>query len=455
MHYLFFTLFALTLTWASALLIPADPQNFTQVRDHFSLSPSGTFHQRYYENATSFGGPGFPIICILGGEGGIAPQTGIFYPPIVLLASRLRALIIEPEHRFYGASQPSPPYDTDRLALLTAQQALADAALFIQAAREARNCTGERGSGPRCPAITVGGSYPGWLSAMMRLRYPAVVDMAWAASAPMGFYAQSVNQYSYYARVTESAARANPKCPAAVRGALAATLGASGVTKAEIVAGANLCSPLPPYLEAGNAAMLVEEVSMVFTYTWANLNMANYPPTQATNLAKACAGFVGGGGGWPAIASFLSGFGGGGAGSGAPCYNLSLQLPSGHDATISSGDWSGVGTGDDGSSWDAETCSYLVEAIGTNNKTDMFLPRAWSLEWLDAHCKQRFGVTPQPTALRELWGFDEETLPRVASKIIFVGAVLRRLFPSPSHFFFLNDPPHPQPPSRAADERIE
>ena len=40
--------------------------------------------------------------------------------------------------------------------------------------------------------ITFGGSYPGWMSAMMRLRYPAVVDAAYAASAPMRFYAQQV-----------------------------------------------------------------------------------------------------------------------------------------------------------------------------------------------------------------------------------------------------------------------
>lgn len=256
-----------------ALAIPAEPHNFTQLVDHFSAS-SATFTQRYYENASSWGGPGSPIICIMGGEGGIAPSTGIFYPPVVAMAQRMRAYIIEPEHRFYGASVPAPPYDTDRLSLLSAQQALADAAAFIQAHRVLLNCTGERGSGPRCPAITVGGSYPGFLSAMMRLRYPAVVDAAWAASAPMGFYSQAVAQGAYYERVTASAARADARCPPAVRAAMAATLGAPGVTKDAIVAGANLCTPLPAYLEAGDAALLVDELAMVFQYSWANLNMA-------------------------------------------------------------------------------------------------------------------------------------------------------------------------------------
>ena len=194
------------------------------------------------------------------------------------MAERLHAYIIEPEHRFYGASIPTPPYDTDKLSLLTAQQALADAAAFIQAHRRMLNCTGERGS-PRCPVITVGGSYPGFLSAMMRLRYPAVVDAAWAASAPMGFYSQAVAQNAYYERVTASAARADARCPPAVRAAVAATLGAPGATKEQIAAGANLCLPLPAYLEAGDAALLVDELAMVFQYSWANLNMANYPPT--------------------------------------------------------------------------------------------------------------------------------------------------------------------------------
>ena len=92
---------------ASASSIPADPQNFTQLRDHFSLTDFGTWQQRYYKNDTAFGGAGHPIICILGGEGGIAPSTGIFYPPVVILAQRLRAAIVEPEHRFYGASRAS------------------------------------------------------------------------------------------------------------------------------------------------------------------------------------------------------------------------------------------------------------------------------------------------------------------------------------------------------------
>ena len=417
-----------------AAAIPAVPYNFTQRVDHFS-SNAATFEQRFYMNDTSFGGPGSPIICILGGEGAISPSTGIFYPYVVILAERLSALIIEPEHRFYGTSQPLPAgFDTSHLELLTAPQALADAAAFITATRAARGCAGDPGTSTYCPVITIGGSYPGWLSAMMRLRYPAVVDMAWAASAPMKFYSQEVAAEEYYASVTASAQRASPSCPDAVRAVLAATL-ASGATKDVIASNLGLCEPLPAYITAGDASLLVDEVSMVFAYTWANMQMANYPPTADTALARACALFDASNesNAWATLAAFFAGYAStrrrGGVehaslpASSAPCYNLSAQLPSGPRATISSGDWSGVGSGDGGSAWDFETCTLLVEAIGMTNTTDMFLPRAWSLAWLNAHCQARFGVSPAPRELVDLWGFDAARLPAIASRIVFTNGL--------------------------------
>jgi dipeptidyl-peptidase-2 len=133
----------------------------------------------------------------MGGEEEISPEKGILYPSLVVLAARLGALIIEPEHRFFGASQPlaPAPFSTAHLRLLTPQQALADAAALIEAAREARKCTGRNGQ-PRCPAITAGGSYPGWQAFAMRLRYPAVVDMAYSASPALGFYNQAVDPFA-------------------------------------------------------------------------------------------------------------------------------------------------------------------------------------------------------------------------------------------------------------------
>jgi len=398
--------------------LPSDPFFFTQFVDHFSFTEE-TFQQRYYRNDSSFGGPGFPIICIMGGEEAIEPTKGILYPSVVILAERLHAAIIEPEHRFFGSSLPlKSPYDSRRLQLLTPPQALADSATFIEAMRVERNCTGRHGE-PRCPVITVGGSYPGWQAAMMRVRYPAVVDAAYSASPALGFYNQAVDPFGYYRVVTASAARASAGCPDAVRGMLAATLAVA--SKAAMVSNLNLCLPLPAYLEAGDAQLLKDELSMVFQYGWANLNMGNYPPGNTTRLYKACASVESAAPGnpWGALGSFFAAYSATTT-STAGCFNLSAQLPSGVNATISSGDWSGVGTGDDGSSWDFETCSYLVSPIGTKRVTDMFMPRAWSMDWLNAHCLYRFGITPQPRTLPDLWGTDPEALVRAgASRIVF------------------------------------
>jgi pimeloyl-ACP methyl ester carboxylesterase len=183
---LFFSTLALWLPLA--LAIPAEPHYFQQQVDHFSADDR-TYQQRYYINDTSFGGAGHPIFVIMGGEGAIEPSTGIFYPSIVLLAQRLRGFVVEPEHRFYGASQPIQPYSTQQLRLLNSAQALADAAALVTSLRQQLRCSGLNGE-PRCPAVAVGGSYPGFLAAMMRMRYPNVIDMAYAASAPLRFYSQ-------------------------------------------------------------------------------------------------------------------------------------------------------------------------------------------------------------------------------------------------------------------------
>lgn len=138
--------------------IPRPAQYFDQLVNHFDLS-SATYRQRFYSYDGYFGGPSSPIICIIGGEGAIPPETGIFYPWIVdVVAKHLNALVIEPEHRFYGESIPvgGAPFNASQLKLLTPDQALADAVHLIQWAQRANNCTA-RGMAGYCPVITIGG----------------------------------------------------------------------------------------------------------------------------------------------------------------------------------------------------------------------------------------------------------------------------------------------------------
>ena len=61
--------------------------------------------------------------------------------------------------------------------------------------------------------------------------------------------------------------------------------------QASIVDAMNLCEPLPSYMD-GDLATLKDEVSMVVMYTFAGLNMGNYPPGPDTGLSQACESFV-------------------------------------------------------------------------------------------------------------------------------------------------------------------
>ena len=437
---------------------PAEPQQFDkQLIDHFGAD-SRTYSQRYYENSTWWGGPGHPIICIMGGEGAIEPSTGIFYPWVTdVVAKELKAYVVEPEHRFYGTSLPFGPdisfneYTMRRF--FTPQQAMADTAYFLQHVREKLGCAtpGSQDDGDKqnCPVITIGGSYPGWLSAMMRLRYPAVVDIAYSASAPMTFYTQEVGQFEYYQLITESAEKSATGCASAVRDAITAVHDLNAVDK--VVEELDICTPLPEYLQGNDAEttkLFYEELDMILMYTFANLNMANNPP-QGSSLQTVCNSFldfVSAGEPVEAIKYLLHGYASSATLSErslkpldtqqlqirnyyknfmqrSVCFDLRTQMPEGKNPTISGGDWSGCGSGRNGQSWDFQTCTFLVEHIGTNGVTDMFPPRNWTMEWLNNHCASRFGVTPQPKALVELWGFDD-LVKAGASYILFTNGLM-------------------------------
>ena len=172
---------------------------------------------------------------------------------------------------------------------------------------------------------------------------------------------------------------------------------------------------------------------MVVSFTFANMNMGNYPPPN-TALREACLRVQGASDPVAALGAVVRAedaaraqrSGGRAALAGAElaaqvpdCFPMQDALPSGKNATVTCGDWSGCGFGESGESWDFETCTLLIEQIGTNGESDMFLPRAWSMDWLQRHCATRFGVTPRPTELADAWGFGSQRLAETgASRIV-------------------------------------
>jgi hypothetical protein len=405
--------------------IPAVPQFFAQTVHHHNASDPRLYPQRYYTYDKHFQGPGSPIFLILGGEGALEASHGIMYSVVAeRYAAALGAFIVSPEHRFYGTSLPIPREEIQqarhdgrpdpRLVLLTADQALRDAVRLVQHVRRELGCTADRTDPLYCPVIAVGGSYPGFLAATIRLRFPAVVDMAYAASAPMKFYSQQTAQFAYYNHITAVAEGAVPGCAAAVRTTLT-----QAVQALPTATEWGLCAAtLPPYLQS-NGVVLAQEVVQMVAILFCNSNMgvcrdfvaasqnSNHTATTAVSTVRSV------------ILDYLTA-----RPHDAHCLDVRTQLPSGPHARVSAGDWSGVGAGEGGESWDFQTCSLLVEAIGFGPES-MFPRRTWSLAWLAHHCQVRFGVTPTPHRLVKEWRFDEASLANDdASYILFTNGGL-------------------------------
>ena len=414
--------------------------------------------QRFYSMGEHFRGPGSPIFLILGGEGAIEPSNGILYPFVANdLAVSYGAFILQPEHRFYGTSQPISQNYIDqarqdgqvdpRVELLTPDQAIQDAIRLVRFVRDRLGCSRDRFSPLYCPVITVGGSYPGFLSAMARTAYPHVVDMAYAASAPMKFYAQTMETTGgdeYYQHITNQMDVVFPKCARNIHKTLVAAI--KQLQDQQPVVNASLigaCSNMLPKYINNNTQTFIDEIVMMVGYTLANFNMAFYPPTSETDMQRACQTIFN-----PTTTTttttttvssaddndndddtdpfdtlrrfFLLAFASTKKEEHEHCFDMSMQLPTGPLATISAGDWSGVGTGASGESWDFQTCTLCVERI---NMAGCLPRRIWTIEWLQDHCQKRFNVEPRPYELVKQWKFDDLAAAG-ASNILFTNGLV-------------------------------
>ena len=116
-----------------------------------------------------------PVFLVMGGEGASGPAGGQQSE----LAAAHGAYLFSIEHRYYGKSMPTPTLTTADLGVLSAEQALADAAYFARAMARAHNFTTSN------RWITFGGSYSGELAAWARLKYPHIFFAAVSSSAPV------------------------------------------------------------------------------------------------------------------------------------------------------------------------------------------------------------------------------------------------------------------------------
>jgi pimeloyl-ACP methyl ester carboxylesterase len=433
---------ALLLPWMVSSGTPAPAQYYSdQLVDHDAADSAEQddttsnqktyWTQRYYTWDNEFKGPGHPIFLIMGGEGNIEPSTGLFYPYITHhLAKHFGAFVLQPEHRFYGESQPAiiTLEHDPRPKLFTPKQALQDAMRLLQQYQvHELGCSANKTAPDYCPVITVGGSYPGWLSAMARLLFPNIVDMAYAASAPMLFYSQQVEPNAYYNHISKVAEKSLPGCFQNVKRTLYVVdiiLQALPLNDLDnMVQAFGFCPDSRPGYIQDLHPTLAHELFMIIGYTFANDNMANYPPDNTTKLHASCQVFanthldpV------QKVEQFIKMHYS--SKQTNKCVDMQqTQVPTGPNATISGGDWSGVGFGSSGESWDFQTCTLLVERIGFSSTESMFPARNWTMEWMTEHCQSRFHVTPEPLKLVNEWHFDDLANAANASHILFTNGL--------------------------------
>jgi pimeloyl-ACP methyl ester carboxylesterase len=418
-----------------------------QIVDHFSRDGEGLksyWKHRYYKSMKYFGGPGSPIFLIVGGEGAL--DNGMLYPFVSdILAKKFNAAVVQVEHRFYGRSKPVENATVpELLQLLTPQQAMADMLRLVNVyLRESdfQGCSLDRMSRKYCPIITVGGSYPGFLSAMFRFLHPDVIDAAYASAAPLYMYAQRTDPNVFYDIVTSAAERASPGCPAAVKSTLLdvmdTILGAASVLEAVALVGACEDS-IPDHIKTPKD--LSDALIQMTSYTFANDNSGCYPPGPQTDLFKNCQVFQN-----PNIDSLgkmriffdrvliedLE------ANKGCEdatvrcdeaeelqiirkshgnrtCFDLAAQFPDSPDSEVVGGV---LNSYDEGTMWEFQTCTTIIFLAGFSNHS-MFPAHNASYEDLTKECLESFGITPRPRELADMWGFDD-LVARGASRILF------------------------------------
>ncbi|CAO2830295.1 unnamed protein product [Amaranthus hypochondriacus] len=186
-------------------------QYFNQRLDHFSFHDYGSFSQRYLIDTDNWVGAKRrgPIFMYCGNEGDIewfASNSGFIWE----IAPQFGAMILFPEHRYYGESMPygskEEAYkDNTTLAYLTAEQAIGDYAVLLRELK--RNLSAED-----CPVVLFGGSYGGMLAAWMRLKYPHLTAGALASSAPILQFEDIVPPETFYNIVSNDFRRESTSC---------------------------------------------------------------------------------------------------------------------------------------------------------------------------------------------------------------------------------------------------
>ena len=414
--------------------------------DHFSFSTASDdpntafFSQRYFLCAAERLDVEAPaVLFYTGNEADVelyVNATGLMWE--MSAAKETRAVLVFAEHRYYGRSRPIAMDDPaaprrDRLAFLTAEQALADYAellahvkrvdlprmaretLHERALERSRKSSGDaRGRAAKIDpesvaVVAFGGSYGGMLATWFRAKYPHLVDGAVAGSAPIwSFIGESppVDPNAFALGVSFDATAwggSPPACEGNVRRAFAELLSraSSGRGVASVAEPLRLCGGSSAPRDADDIARLAYWLQDAFDY----LAMGNFPypdsyilmgdgTLPAFPFRAACEKSAGD----PRLARetrrdpdaslrVLADFA-------DVYYNYTRALPC-FDFKGSDAGGPNAASAADSSLWDWQFCTEMFMPTARDGVRDIFFSQPWNETRARRRCLETWGVEPR------------------------------------------------------------
>lgn len=370
--------------------------NFTTKVDHFSYHNNDTFQMRYIVADQYWNKDKGTIFFYAGNEMKIEPfvySTGVMWE----WAKYFKALLVFAEHRYYGESLPygeNSFKDLEHMAYLSSEQAMADYAALLTWLKN--NLEGAKNS----QVVAFGGSYGAMLAALMRVKYPYIVDAALASSAPFRMFPGLGSCDRFYRGVTQAFQRSSWGCPRDVSRTwpVLDKLGSTPEGCKTLQEKFRTCHDLEPsdYPEFRDWIRHAYSVLAMINYPYAVTARGTIP----AHPVKTVCGIIRDGMKTEedmvdAVVKVVNMVYNNGTGNNS-CNNV-YRTANMH-------------------AYRFQECTELIHPTCTDGVNDMFYPQEWNPEKFAERCRERFGVTPEFDRMLKKYPIPDF---KTASKIFF------------------------------------
>ncbi|EAR86508.2 serine carboxypeptidase S28 family protein (macronuclear) [Tetrahymena thermophila SB210] len=398
---------------------------FDQLVDHIGFETGDkTFKQKYLIKDDYYRYDKGPILFYCGNEAPVDFSFGGAGFMHTTLAQELNALVVFMEHRYFGESQPfgteKESFKKGNNKYLTSFQAINDYAKFLVWFKKSLGCGDDE-----CPVVAFGASYGGMLSAWIRMKFPEIIDVSLASSAPIFLYEnrEGIDETLFYKIVTDTYEQNG--CNTQIHRAMniLTDLINSPVPSFlfkiqnkkilnEINEGMKTCKPIT---DQDNLDVLRSYIDQAYSY----MSMFNYPQ-EGHFVSKMPA--------WPANYSCTP----------FEAINDKSTISQLFQAVKKSVDvyydfeeqkeCTNFNTGSTGeintSAYEILTCADIVQPIHPNGVTDMFYDQPWDKDSYQQYCQETFGLTPNYDYVLNFYGGKNDEEMKQFTRIIFSNGLL-------------------------------